>query len=416
MRAAGKIGANRFGRGPSGAAHSLSVMPRPSHPRVDNSPLIYDLRSDAPDRRTYEPEVGAFAARLTAETEARAAHLLDGYAEFVRTVLKEGARSRGEYIAELLTLGMAFRLYEPAERRTPRRVLLLARLLLAIRRTSARLKPAADAMRARLFRPFLPDWTTHGAADAQKLPRLVAWLRASGEFRQEAARLANWSAYLRTMKPSEAREWVTKAVELFAWFERETETALGQYTEGVARFLSGEFARRGVREDQLFCGRPRVEYHLGMVASELMNAGLRPQFEETKQRAVLVPACMRGERAATCRAHVDGVDMTCAGCDPSCRVNRITRKLKTRGVPVYIIPHESSFSRWLDRWQREHGVGVVAVACLSNILTGGYEMRARGIASQCVVLDYPGCEKHWRCEPVATAVNEFRLVQIATAH
>jgi hypothetical protein len=39
-------------------------------------------------------------------------------------------------------------------------------------------------------------------------------------------------------------------------------------------------------------------------------------------------------------------------------------------------------------------------------------MRARSIASQCVPLDFPACEKHWMEEPVATGVNEERLVQI----
>ena len=49
-----------------------------------------------------------------------------------------------------------------------------------------------------------------------------------------------------------------------------------------------------------------------------------------------------------------------------------------------------------------------------NILPGGYEMRARRIASQCVPLDFPGCQKHWMAEDFATSVNEERLVQIVT--
>jgi hypothetical protein len=52
------------------------------------------------------------------------------------------------------------------------------------------------------------------------------------------------------------------------------------------------------------------------------------------------------------------------------------------------------------------------VACLLNILAGGYEMRARRIPSQCVLLDYPGCEKHWRRDAIPTRVNEKRLVRI----
>jgi hypothetical protein len=88
--------------------------------------------------------------------------------------------------------------------------------------------------------------------------------------------------------------------------------------------------------------------------------------------------------------------------------------MRELGVKVYIVPHASGFSRWLRRWQHEHETGVAAVACLLNILAGGYEMRARGIASQCVPLDYPGCQKHWRRMGIPTAVNEERLVRIVT--
>jgi len=80
-----------------------------------------------------------------------------------------------------------------------------------------------------------------------------------------------------------------------------------------------------------------------------------------------------------------------------------------------MVPHSSGFSRWLERWQNDPSVGVAAVACMMNILAGGYEMRARGIASQCVPLDFPGCAKHWSEKPLATSVNEERLVQIATS-
>ena len=42
-------------------------------------------------------------------------------------------------------------------------------------------------------------------------------------------------------------------------------------------------------------------------------------------------------------------------------------------------------------------------------------MRSRGISSQCVVLDYPGCQKHWHREGIATALHENRLAEVAVA-
>ena len=88
--------------------------------------------------------------------------------------------------------------------------------------------------------------------------------------------------------------------------------------------------------------------------------------------------------------------------------------MRSLGAAVYLVPHSTGFSRWLERWQSTPEYGVVAVACLLNILPGGYEMRARGIASQCVPLDYPGCQRHWHSQGIPTCLNENRLVQIVT--
>jgi hypothetical protein len=244
------------------------------------------------------------------------------------------------------------------------------------------------------------------------LPRLIEWLMATGEFEQEAMRLNNWRSYIHSLPRPQAIQCIEIAVSFYHWFRREADSALGVYTLGVPIFLATEYRSRPIREDQLLCGKEPVDYHLGMVAAEIMNSGLRDSFASKTHKIVLVPACMRGPYATFCRAHAAGTDIRCAACSPGCSVNRLARRMRALGVTVYIVPHATGFSRWLERWQREPDTGVAAVACLLNILPGGYEMRARNIASQCVPLDFPGCQKHWRHDEVATSLNEDQLVQI----
>jgi hypothetical protein len=169
------------------------------------------------------------------------------------------------------------------------------------------------------------------------------------------------------------------------------------------------------REDLLMRIKPAVEYQLNMVAAEVMNRGLRDSFRGTPEKVVLLPGCMRGDRSRTCKARIEGVDMTCAGCDPNCAINRITRQMRAHDIGVYIVPHTTGFSRWLARWEHAE-VGVTAVACVLNIFPGGLEMRERGIAAQCLPLDFPGCRKHWDAKGFPTAANEKHLVRIATAN
>ena len=378
--------------------------------------LVYDLRIHGNHSDGFYADVVRFSDRLLAEIESRARDLLDGYTRHVQEFLREAGRSRGEYAIELLTLGVSLRQYGGAAESTPGRVIVLARELFWLRRRSAIMKPPADLLRAAITRRFLLPKvgrkTTARWNALDGLPRLIEWLQATGEFEQEAVRLNNWRSFLSTLPRAEAERCIETAMELFDWFQREAERALGAYTQGVSGFLAGEYKRRGCREDQTFCGKEPAEYHLSMVAAEIMNRGLRPEFEQTPQRVVLVPACMRGAHARNCQARESGIDITCSACNPACAVNRITRRMQSLGAKVYLVPHSTGFSRWLERWQHAPEVGVTAVACTLNILPGGYEMRARGIASQCVPLDYPGCRKHWRREGIATGVNEERLVRI----
>jgi hypothetical protein len=122
------------------------------------------------------------------------------------------------------------------------------------------------------------------------LLQLITWLEAAGEFEQETLRLNNWRSFLSTLPGAEADRWIETAAELFDWFQCEANGALGVYTHGVARFLAVEYARRGCREDQIFCGKEPTEYHLSVVAAKIMNRGLSKEFEVTPQRVVLVPA------------------------------------------------------------------------------------------------------------------------------
>ncbi|MGB8261219.1 MAG: DUF116 domain-containing protein [Terracidiphilus sp.] len=378
---------------------------------------VYDLRGPDGSSARFYADLAAFCERLQAQAEERAGAWIRGYARFVREELGEAPRGAGDYSLELLTLGLAMARYAVAAEATPGWCIHLAQALYRLRSLAGWLKRPADWLRAALVhRSLLPHLNRPPSACAMtpdRLPRLIAWLRATGEFAQEADRLENWHRFLAQLDGDEAARCLRAAHGLFAWFEREAGQALGTYTQGVARFLAAEYAHRGCREDQLFCGKDAVHYHLGMVTAEIMNSGLRAEFDLTRRRVVLVPACMRGAHAADCRATVAGVEIHCAACTDNCTVNRITRQLEALGAEVYLVPHSSGFSRWLMRWQRTPGVGVTAVACLLNLLPGGYEMRARGIAAQCLPLDYPGCSRHWNRVAVATAVNEERLVRIA---
>ncbi len=331
-------------------------------PHADQRPfahdLVYDLRLDQASSNRLYVDVTAFSVRTVAEIERRASPALDAYSRYVIENLLESPRTRGEYGLELLTVGMALRLYGLLATKTPGWVVGVSRELFCLRRRSTRMKPTIDWVRAGIFQLFLrrqlhsSDRSGHGvfehfdsgnATSLDALPRVIAWMHATGEFEQESRRLDNWMRYLPGLPRIEAEAWIGIALSLFDWFTDEADAALGKYTRGVTSFLKNTYQSRFWREDQIFCGREPVEYHLGMVAAEVMNDGLREDFLSKPRKVLLVPTCMRGTKKDQCKAVVRGLDIRCAACDPACAVNRITRRMRSEGVQVYMVPHATGF-------------------------------------------------------------------------
>ncbi len=390
---------------------------RESSHGLTSAEFVYDLRGPDGSSDRYYDEIAAFSNRLLAEMDRRAGALIDAYAGFLHTILCEAPRSRGDYALEFLTLGLLRARYSKASEQSPRWAVSLARWLLKLRGRYPHARLLADWFRAPLTRFFLiPGINERRPSPSHplaRLPRLIAWLKATGEFTHEAARIENWRQFLRHLPVADSEKHLNTAMELGRWFEQEAQSALGTYTQGTTKFLAETYRHRGCREDQIFCGRSAVEYHLNMVAGEIMSRGLRRDFERQPRRIALVPTCMRSPEGKHCRARSTPKGMICTGCSPSCAVHQLTRKMKGLRAAVYLIPHATGFSRWLQIWQNETGQGVTAAACLLNIASGGLEMRARGIASQCIPLDFPGCRKHWSTKGCPTALNQDRLVQLA---
>src|SRR6201986_1423746 len=81
--------------------------------------LVYDLRLGETSSARFYADLTAFSARTVAEIEHRASPALDGYIQYGTNNLLEPPRTRGEYGLELLTVGMALRLYGLPATETP---------------------------------------------------------------------------------------------------------------------------------------------------------------------------------------------------------------------------------------------------------------------------------------------------------
>ena len=148
-----------------------------------------------------------------------------------------------------------------------------------------------------------------------------------------------------------------------------------------------------------------------MVGAELLNRAFRSEYKKTEIKVVLVPGCMRGRSPNECEAKRVKEGLICQGCLSHCHVNQLRVMGKKHDFDVYIIPHASDLSLWGPTSNRP-AYGVIASACVTTLVEGGWELKRYDVPAQCVLLDYCGCKKHWHHEGLITELNIRELKRI----
>ncbi len=223
---------------------------------------------------------------------------------------------------------------------------------------------------------------------------------------EETLPLENWLKFL-TSKRNDQDIFLKIAEQHALAFSKIAKEKLGIYTENVERFIEINKQKYASRNDRVYCLRSEAEYHLNMIGAEILNREYRNEFLRTKRRIVLLPTCMQIS-SLKCQAK----NSKCMLCNKHCNIFGITTELEKQKIETILIPHSSEFSGSLKHWQNDPEVGLVGVACVLNLLKGGFELRKSNIPSQCVALDFCGCTKHWDNGGTPTKLNIGRLKNI----
>lgn len=378
--------------------------------------ITYSLRDGKKNSSQYYREIAAFTDEVLGKIEAEAGKILAGYRMYIQSGGNEDARSPAEYGFELLTLGVLWQVYGGASiqlEEIPRRILVG---LVHLRRRSGFLKPIADDLRGLLGARYLTTKMSQQDGvpqlNLENLGRLLKWLDAAGDFKEEVKRIHLWRSFLAELGEDEFRSALALALSLVVWFEERALQALGRYTPNVDRFLEEVHPSYAQREDAIFSGRSRIEYHLNMVGSEVLNRAFREDFIDTTRKIVILPPCMRAKQE-DCEARATPLGEHCAACTPGCRVHQVTKLGEKYGFDVFIMPHELSvFSNGGIKPERGGKMGIVGVSCPLTNVQGGWETKGLDVPAQGVLLDYCGCPWHWHPEGITTDINFNRLLQV----
>jgi len=378
--------------------------------------LTYSLRASQPNSDGYFRSISAFSTDALEQAFEQDAELLAAFLAWCEQHPTHSRRTREEAVYELLSLGVLWRVYAGSALASHTGTRRLFSRLAALRKQNELLKPAVDRLRGWLGR--LLSFHKRGEhaivrANLKDLDLLLEWLAASGEFSEDFQHLTDWRSHLATLAPDEAASALQKIIDLAGWFEARSLEALGKFTPNVERFLVEVQPGHRWREDDLFTGRQRLEYHLNMFGTEILNRSLRESFKKTSTKIVVVPPCMKARSDDDCQATTTPFGGRCVSCTPGCRVNQLTRLGEKYGFQVFMIPDElKTFSSGSGNASGKPEIGLVGVSCPLTNAAGGWEMQRLGVPAQGLLLDYCGCSYHWHRDGIPTDVNFGELLHL----
>ena len=374
--------------------------------------ITYSLKRNQNNSDNYYKDIKSFTNEVLSEFESFENSIIMDINSYIKEKSTDKMRSYEECVFEFLMLGTFWRTYGHRALDLDEKPQKLLENLASMRNENESAKEDIDFIRGVLMTLFL----SHDTANSPDLTiynfdKLLKYLKATGDYSQEVKRLAIWKDFLETKTPEISSEYLANAFLFADWFEYRSKITLGEHTVDVNKFLTQKHQEHLFREDVIFCGRKEVEYHLNMVGAEIMNRAFRKEFEKRSRKALLLPGCMRLTAGTKCKAQNTNLGSKCIGCSKSCNVHCLTNMGKEYGFEVYVISHESSALSKSTREDRDE-LGIVGVACVLNLVLGGWKAESLGVPAQCVLLDYSSCKNHWDSEGFPTSINLNQLMQL----
>lgn len=373
--------------------------------------ITYSLSPKNINSNQYYCDIKFLADETLFYGEKNLRQVIKDFMNYISANKFETLRNIEEYILEALIIGVLWGVYSNNAKvltKTNEKILLR---LLSLRENEGKMKVYADIIRGFFSTIFLTQ-KSEDEIDVSFLnfKKLKSWLIASGEFNEETKRFSNWESYFKILPEEELVNILKSLINYGKWFKNKSEQIVGKYTSNVDPFLQKQKHTHKFKEDIIFTGRQKIEYHLNMVGAEILNRAYKNDFLKTKNKKLLIPICMRYNGEKQCKATVAEDGYICRHCTKECNVNKLSEMGTRFGFEVLIIKHGSSAFR--DKNVNYGEVGIVGVACLLNLLEGGFTARRLNLAPQCIILDYCGCKKHWDNNGIITDINMRKLKEV----
>jgi len=373
--------------------------------------LTYSLKLENTDSDEYYKLVSQISKDFTEKGLRDTLDIIEEFMCFIEKNKIENIRSKEEYFIELVLIGLVIKEYTSNARafRVITRGAFSCLNKLRIK-SKGKNKTKIDNIRGKLMSKILiKKKYVNKDASLDDIKLIIKWLHATGDFNEEVIRLNNWAYFMENKSNEYISKVIVKCKELICHLNELGKKELHIYTKNVESYLKTYSIEHESKEDYIYCGKSERQYYFNMISAEIMNYVYKEKFLKCTEKLVFLPACMR-QSSTSCKGIVENKGYKCISCSNACNVSKLTNLEKDYKFKVYTIPHESLLFNIYN--EKNNQAGVIGIACVLNLMSGGWKALRLGFNPQCIVLDYCGCSNHWMKKPIMTNINYNRLKQL----
>ena len=346
--------------------------------------LAYNLKGKGINSNAYYEKLKVVSKRIK--------NLLFDYGkiqleEFMIYVVKnniEDLRTKDEYAIEFLMIGAMLKDYRKYIKKINKGTLRLFKVLNKLREGKS-LNRNVDKIRGYLISNILMKEVSENYD--YDINILINWMEASGDFKEEVYRMKVWGDFLKVKDEEYKKKFFKQSLSIAESMCNICDGTIGLYIKQLDIFLKKAKHKYKNREDLIYCTKGKVQYYFNMVSAQIMNEVYSEQFLQCKDKKIFAPGCKK--------------------CSINCNINNLNNLMENRYIDVCIIPHETIINK-IDV-KDKNKIGIIGIACIPNLMSGGWKALRLGFIPQCVLLDYSGCGKHWLDKEKITEINEIYL-------
>lgn len=370
--------------------------------------LIYSLAKSKENSLDYYQVIKEVAKSVNKEIYGIGERYINEFMIFLKENKVEKLRSVEEYSIEFMLIGVLIQEYIDNARAFKNTPLALFSFFNNMRDKKGKNKKQIDKIRGVLISKYLLKQKNGGDEyNFNDFIVLIKWLKAAYEFKEQVLRLENWLDFLKTKKITYSNRLIGKTVDASLFLNEVSDHNLANFLCDIESLVNKNYKIHKNKEDIIFCTEGRIQYYFNMVSAQIMNEVYNEKYIKCAEKMYLVPTCMR-QTKSKCQSVKTINGYKCKGCTNECNVNKLDKLGLEKGFRVYSIGHESSLFRGKNR--RKINTGVTGVACILNLMSGGWKAVRLGYIPQCILLQTCGCSNHWREEDVMTDINWNKII------